>query len=860
MFKKRVLPVLLSLALTATAALPVVYAVESSGEAEAEQPVPQTVNFTNAGPFLPVTLEEEEEEQDALQLDKKVTANNDGSYKITMEAYTTGTVTSVDTTKPVDIVLVLDASGSMSQNSFDGQWVNKEKKVTSNSDAWGSKRNLYLYVDGEKVKVEVERKWDRYTYTYTYTYTDPQSEKVYSYKSQGSNKFPHGLSGKLYTTSQEYVRGQSYIEALKGAVNTFVNNVQKSAAGSDGVSGTDDDVKHRISIVKFSGEIRRDSWSGLVVGNDTYRSGGNTWNYTQPMTDLLDMRYDKNSTLIIEAVNSIKPAGGTRSDYGMQVASEIMKEAHSENDYDRNQVVIMFTDGEPTKSNVFSDEVANDAISAAAEIKNYDKATVYTVGVFEGADGTVPDSPDDMDDRWYNETNRYMHLVSSNFPDATGYSHYKGWEEKDQWGGLNSSLEDGESYYLSASDSESLNDIFETISDNISSSTVDLGSESVVRDIVTPQFVMPEEPDDIRVSIMDAQYNTVGELTWSNSSYAPRIQVTIDPRSRAVNVTGFDFEHNFVAENGRDENNPKEDGNFHGRKLVISFDVTVTPGFFGGNDVQTNGSGSGVYENADEPNAFEEFNYPKVNIPIQYKVPDTAEEIFSGEKPNLSGKSIDYAEGFKPDGFNNEYVNIIYKLIDPEGKTVGIFEIPAGETEGKWTDDPNVDPLYENTTYRIEWTVSPSSDGEEVDVGNPATAKMDNAKHVVTVLNGTLTITKVMAQGTNADSGERFVFNIYKDNNMNDPYMTVAVEAGKSVTINNLPAGTYTVEEDTSWSWRFESQLTDGGTVTIDAKNPTAKVTCMNGRENEQWLNKYDWAVNHQKDSVVDNNTGGSEA
>lgn len=873
MFKKRVLPVLLSLALTATAALPVVYAVESSGEAEAEQPVPQTVNFTNAGPFLPVTLAEEQ--GDGLELSKTVTLNDKDGYTINLEAYTTGTVTSVDTTKPVDIVLVLDVSGSMDYCINCGRERSQHHRNSCDNGHYEytyepiydiNNGGTYYYRDGSEYKQafycrgnsslwdKCEGGWFSQQHGGLRGHNGKKLIPRTSVDDTDGTQFYSRSSGEWVPATQF----ESRIDALKNAVNTFVNNVRKSAAGSDGMFGTDDDVKHRISIVKFSGEIRRDRWSELVVGNDTYRSGGNTWNYTQPITDLLDMQYDENSTQIIEAVNSIEPAGGTRSDYGMQVASEIMEEARSENNYDRNQVAIMFTDGEPTKSNEFSDEVANDAISAAAEIKNYDKATVYTVGVFNGADGTVPNSPDDMDRDGYDKTNRYMHLVSSNFPDATGYSHYEGWGQKDQWGGLNSSLEDGESYYLSASDSESLNDIFETISDNISSSMVDLGAESVVRDIVTPQFVMPQNADDIHVDIMDAQY-TDGELRWETSSYKPKIQVTIDPRSRAVNVTGFDFKHNFVAENGRNEVNPKEDGDFHGRKLVISFDVTVAPGFFGGNDVLTNGSGSGVYENADEPNAFKEFNYPKVNIPIQYKVPDTAEEIFSGEKPNLSGKSIDYARGFKPDGFNNKYVDIIYELIDPAGKTVGIFKILAGETEGKWTDEPNVDPLYENTTYKIKWTVFPSSDGEKADVGKPATAKMDNAKHVVTVLNGTLTITKAMAQGTNADSGERFVFNIYKDN-MNDPYMTVAVEAGKSVTINNLPAGTYTVEEDTSWSWRFKSQLTDGGIVTIDAKNPTAKVTCMNGRENEQWLNKYDWAVNHQKDGGYVENTGGSEA
>lgn len=845
MFKKRVLPVLLSLALTATAALPVVYAVESSGEAEAEQPVPQTVNFTNAGPFLPVTLAEEP--GDGLELSKTVTLNDKDGYTINLEAYTTGTVTSVDTTKPVDIVLVLDASGSMSQNSFDGQFVNKEKKVTSNSGAWRSKGSLYLYVDSEKVKVEVERKRDRYTYTYT----DPQSGKKYSYESQGSNNFPHVLSGKLYTTSWEYVKGQSYIEALKGAVNTFVNNVQKSAAGSDGVPSTDDDVYHRISIVKFSGKINRDWTDELKVGNDTYESGGYTWNYTQPMTDLLDMRQDENSTKIINAVNSIEPAGGTRSDCGMQVASKIMEEARSENDYDRNQVVIMFTDGEPTESNVFSDEVANDAILAAAEIKNYDKATVYTVGVFKGADGTVPDSPDDMNDWKYNKTNRYMHLVSSNFPDAKGYYH------KNQWGDLNSSLEDGESYYLSASDSESLNDIFETISDNISASTVDLDEQTRIIDTVTPYFDMPKNVSDIKLYTQQA--GPGGSFESTRPVEVTDRSITADMDGRKVTVTGFNFNEEFVTE---EEKEPGSDD--YGSKLIIEFNVTPTKDFFGGNNVPTNTSDSGVYApDASRPTGT--FDVPHANVPIKYAIDGKDQTIFLGEKADLA-QTIDFVNEFKPNGTNNKYVKIVYTLTDPTTEDViGTYTIEAGQAEGKWEWDSDHNPaLTADKEYWLTCTVSPTVEKENAcDVG----PKQDNTAFspndpydapTVFVKSGTLTITKKMAAGTTADDGERFVFNIYKDA-MSDPYMTVAVEAGKSVTINNLPAGTYTVEEDTSWSWRFESQL-NNETVTINAKNPTAEITCTNSRANEQWLNKYDWAVNHQKDSGSVKSTGRSEA
>ncbi len=154
-----------------------------------------------------------------------------------------------------------------------------------------------------------------------------------------------------------------------------------------------------------------------------------TYNFSQQVTDLLDMTISSSATTIMNELNRINPAGATQADYGMRHAADILESARQEEGYDRSQVAILFTDGQPTSGSSFEDDVANDAISEAHRIKGAG-GTVYTIGVFSGADGTVPANADALENYGVSEENRYMHLVSSNFPDATGWEHITGGTNK----------------------------------------------------------------------------------------------------------------------------------------------------------------------------------------------------------------------------------------------------------------------------------------------------------------------------------------------------------------------------------------------------------------------------------------------
>lgn len=227
------------------------------------------------------------------------------------------------------------------------------------------------------------------------------------------------------------------IDALKSAANNFVNHI---AEQNQGIS--DSSKQHQVSIVKFSGD------KSAAVGNDTYYRGGYKYNYSQvmkamsPCTDAAAFR---------NTINSINPAGSTRADYGLQLA-----DSQTSNREDAKKIVIFFTDGSPTSSSGFESEVASSAVSAAKAMKDK-KATVYTVGIFSGADPSA-------DPSGASNENKFMHAVSSNYPEAA-YTQNSGF-----WGGWDWNLgtrPDGSDFYKSATNADELKKVFDDISSEI---------------------------------------------------------------------------------------------------------------------------------------------------------------------------------------------------------------------------------------------------------------------------------------------------------------------------------------------------------------------------------------------------------
>ena len=424
--------------------------------------VPATALATEGTPTLDNDTESVTASQDGVNITKKVVQDGD-NYNLVMEAYVEGTTTTTTSTKPLDIVLVLDVSGSMD---------------------------------------------------------DPMGNRDRTKR----------------------------IDALKSAVKAFIEKVAEKNT---------DAIGHRISIVKFAGD-KKDN-----VGNDTYREGQYTYNNSQIVENLITVD-DVGKAKLTDAVNSLKPAGATRADYGMQLAQSVLPS--SDGEANRDKVVVMFTDGSPNSSNGFEYDVASGAISASKALKDKD-VKVYTIGIFSGANPKA-----DVTKKKTSAENKYMHAMSSNYPDATLTSTQTGFLGSTEWHWNFGTRAQGSNYYLSAKNSTELNNVFQTISNSITTTQVKAGTSAVLRDTLTDQFVL--NGDENKITVQTAAVtgkDKDGKYTWGEPASVD-VEKTID--GETVTVKGFNYtsEDNVITENN---------GKYSGHKLIVTIPIKVNEAYEG---------------------------------------------------------------------------------------------------------------------------------------------------------------------------------------------------------------------------------------------------------------------------------------
>ena len=738
--------------------------VEDTQSSPAVGPIlPLVVTRPQTSPYraarAPSLADTGETQDDGLELTKTVTPKADGGYTVHLEAYTTGTVTTSTTTKPCDIVLVLDQSGSMADN-FSGEETDNE------------------------------------------------------------------------ADTRQY--------AMKQAVNTFIDNVAKKAK--------DEDVEHRIAIVKFAGD------STNTVGDTTYKDGIYRYNYSQIVKELTAVNdaSGENVTALKTAVNQLQAQGGTQTQNGLNHAQRLLSSVDSARD--SSKVVIVFTDGMPGDSG-FDANVATSAIASAKSMKDAG-VTVYTVGIFTGANvdqlygntGFSKNSNGSVGSYWANKNtsngidvpagNRFLNYVSSNFKAASeiGLKDYEDehWFSASYYGWkvTRNFTRDKTGYYMTASNSTALNNIFTSISQTIGSANIDLGSETVIKDIVTPYFTVPQNAGAIRLST--AAYN--GSAFGAPVAADPSVAAAIDPATRAVNVTGFDFNQNYVSTNA------KADGTF-GKKLIIEFDVSVRDGFLGGNQVPTNDGQSGIYAKGTMIKAFD---VPTQDVEVKSITPTADDKaIYLGDSANLQ-ELVHQNATF--DGTNNAFVDVTYTVKDENGTVVGTYTVPAGSSSGTWVwSDPASNGTVapeQTTTYKVTCTVSPTQTGTYVDVEKPA-------EFTITVNTCSLKITKTV-EGKGANPNQTFVFNVMKGN---DLVTTVVLKAGASTTITGLAVGDYTVVEDTAWSWSYTADKDGKADVTLSSTTPNGEAGITNTYVKHDWLTSIvdvinKWTANDGKTTI----------
>lgn len=444
------------------------------------------------------------------------------------------------------------------------------------------------------------------------------------------------------------------IVSLKSAVKNFIDEVAKKNITKDGKL-----VGHRISIVTFASDSKT----------------------IKPLTDV-----GTGASELKTAVSQLHTGGATRADLGMQQAQTELNSNLT--DQSRDKVVVMFTDGEPTSGNTFENKVASDAISESKDLK--DKGVkVYTVGIFNNANPKA-----DVNSVWTYKENKYMHAVSSNYPGATFQkeSGIYNWSFGERAQGSN--------YYLSATDADGLNKVFQEISDSITHTTVTADENAVLRDTLTEQFVL-NGTDTSAITVKKAKVTgkTGNTYSWGSLEDVDGIKKNVSSDGKTVTVTGFDYTStgttgNVITKNGND---------YSGYKLIVTIPIKVDDTYtewvagehyYNTNDVKSNKAGLTGYTKDEEPASTLLDTSPKVPV-TAYKVTYKYDKVYAGApdpindtKAYLPETSITIKDA--PAWPDSGYTFDGWQL--PEELTVGqdgSFSMPSQDVviTGSWTEN-----------------------------------------------------------------------------------------------------------------------------------------------------------------------------
>ncbi|MCQ2565308.1 MAG: VWA domain-containing protein [Clostridia bacterium] len=470
----------------------------------------------------------------ALHITKSVSdMNEDGTYDLTLEAYATGTSTVTTTHKPVDFILVLDVSGSMKDSLTTTTIKYVARKDQSYS--WTDLRNKEYYIkDGDEYcrvyRLDVASLGVRDQAFYLY-YT--KNGVTYYLSGTGTTtvrpteKIAYDTTiwtGILYKKTTKST-SNTKLALLQDAVNKFIDYVANDATAFD--------VEHRISLVKFA------MGSSETIGNDfdskNYNKSQIVKDFTVASTGSADLK---------TAVSAFTAAGATHVDYGLHHANTLLNKAKTDKP-DSDKIIIVFTDGSPTSSNGFENEVANDAVKDGYKAKQ-NGATVYTVGAFSG-DAAAAET--------------FINVISSNYPNANG-NCFSGTNH--DLNTANAGKKASDSYSSLVTSDNGFDSIFTTIAENSIGTVAQADESSELVDKLSGYV-------DFAGTLEDTIVKTVKmtENGWSTTlaDASKETKVSYDADEKLISVTGFDYisDENVVIDN------------VQGTKLVVTFKIKVDP-------------------------------------------------------------------------------------------------------------------------------------------------------------------------------------------------------------------------------------------------------------------------------------------
>ena len=690
--------------------------------------------------------------KDGITINKTVSGDKDNGYELTLEAYANNTVTATTVFTPLDIVLVLDQSGSMT-DEFEG---------SSNRQA-----------------------------------------------------------------------------AMKSAVISFIDSVANRYS---------DTADHRMAIVTFGSDANTlQGWTSVDASGET----------------ILKNKVSSLSNPYNQATNVAE---------GMGEAETLMGSGYTyigSNNQNRQKVVIVFTDGVPTTSSTYSNDVADSAVATSKRLKD-DGVTVYTIGIFNGADpsemyGTTDDTtgtPGEVGYTWSAEriiawgdvadvevggANRFLNLLSSNYPSANNDG--LNYESKNyivyEWASFKITqnfdrISADRNYYFTASNSSGLEDVFQAIYDELNSLQVYPNESAVLTDTLSEYFNFPEglsgTIDLAANEDVEVKYVPVDPITgeFDESRAEKRTDVTVNISDGTITVTGFNYFKNAVTE---------KDGAYSGGKLVVTFPIEL-------NEAKVPATGGALPTNATTEGNKAGLYYKKT---AESEGNDSSTLLDSSPTVDVSAKTytVTYTDGVDGETVFEDQTtgNLLVGSATPEfegslEREDYVFvgwdpEVSETVTEtvtyvAQWKDDKNNNgtPDDEETTYTVTYT--DGVDGEEVFAdqvtsgllsgaatpafeGTPSRegytfAGWDPAVAATVTDDAVYTATWI----ENAPEYQTVNIVIYRNGNTTTPYATIPVvgdhEIGDTISISGLNISDYYTEGGTPGEdYVFEGWYNDGG-------------------------------------------------
>ncbi len=695
-------------------------------------------------------------EKSGANLVKSATKNDDGTYTIQLESWVTGTVEQTTGSAPLDIVLVLDQSGSMSGNKLQSLKTAVTNFVTAIDDnaTKNSVEHRIAIVGFASNQTEGGSNYEDGAWYNTGIFVNGQLKNYQTYQGNGNWE-------DVYLTENDCpANGYEYRIRVGGDILGYHQDIKYNTE------------KHAWGYWYWSFGWQ---WKSITPKTDASDTNGDhvqvQCRTVAGYIDLTEQDYKaalvkSNDASITTAINNLAANGATRASYGMEMANKVFE--NNELREGSSRVVVFFTDGEPGQNSYETSE-AGRAIAQAYTTKNHYDAKVFSVGMF-----AKKPSQDSVN---------FMNYVSSNYPDANASS------DRGDWTINPGNKDDNGNYYMTAS-SVDLSTVFETISSSILTPSVAADGSTILTDTLSPYFAFGNATDEAGtvtgVTVQKQKYNGAGQ-PWGEPETVENVNVALNPTTKAVTVRGFDY--------SSAENVVTDGATPSGHKLVVTFNVkpdTSCTSWTAADRYVTNSGSATLGKDGSDP--FATVASPEAPVET-YQVKYTV----SGEDP----KSATYEDG--KHYITGQTANVLARPNSPVGKD-GYTYTFDGWKNGDITVNDTVAINDADVVLTGTWTKAATEYTITYDLEGGALAEGKTNRTTYTVETEDFTLHNPTKQG--------YTFAGWTGTDLTNATETVTVAKGN--TGNRTYTATWTPNGNTGYNVEYYFQNINDNDFTLD--------------------------------------------